>query len=140
MFHRPSVFLVIPLTVLSFCVHTLGKTAGPLPVRESFAFTHVTIIDTTGGPAKPDMTVIVSGRHIVEVRRTSEVRVPKGVRIVDATGKFLIPGLWDMNWHSLPDAQMRSFYFPLAIANGVTGVRDMFGDCMKGCERLSGHS
>ncbi len=49
--------------------------------------------------------------------------MPAGAQIVDATGKFLIPGLWDMHvhWYSR-DA------FTLFIANGVTGVRQMFGN------------
>ena len=52
-------------------------------------------------------------------------------RIIDATGQFLIPGLWDMHVHSafgnwFPGG--RDVILPLFIANGVTGVRDMGGD------------
>jgi len=43
---------------------------------------------------------------------------------VDATGKFLIPGLWDMHVHT----GRRDIFLPLYIANGVTGVRDRGGD------------
>ena len=42
--------------------------------------------------------------------------------MVDATGKFLIPGLWDMHVHMDAEESL-----PLYIANGVTGVRVMFG-------------
>ena len=44
--------------------------------------------------------------------------------MVDGTGKFLIPGLWDMHVHLWESTPM----FPLYLANGVTGVRDMGSD------------
>jgi hypothetical protein len=49
------------------------------------------------------------------------------VRIIDARGKFLIAGLWDMHVHALSKNQPDHF-FPLFVANGVTGIRDMGGD------------
>src|SRR2546425_2714873 len=69
------------------------------PQSKSFVFTHVTVIDATGAPAKPDMTVVISGNHIIELGRSGEIRISKDAQVVDATGKFLIPGLWDMHAH-----------------------------------------
>ncbi len=92
---------------------------------KSLAFIHVTVIDATGAPAKPDMTVLITGNQIAAVGKTAEVQLPKHAHVVDATGKFLIPGLWDMHGH-LTDATATAF--PLLIMNGVTGVRDMGGD------------
>jgi hypothetical protein len=103
----------------------------------SIVLTRVTVIDLTGAPPKPDMTLIISGNRIVELGKTKDVRVPEGAQVVDGAGKFLIPGLWDMHWHSnFIEQDTREFFFPLAVANGVTGVRDLFGDCLKGCEDL----
>ena len=88
----------------------------------ALVFTHVTVIDATGAPAKADMTVVINGDRVTELGRTRDVRIPKDAQTVDATGKFLIPGLWDMHVHwYLKD------YLPLFIANGVTGVRMMWG-------------
>ncbi len=84
------------------------------------AFTHVTVIDATGAPALPDMTVVIGGNRITEV--AERARVPKNAQVIDAAGKFLIPGLWDMHDHP-PDAE----YLPIFIANGVTGIRVMWG-------------
>ena len=61
----------------------------------SVVFNHVTVIDVTGAPSKSDMTVIISGNQISD--KTGNVRITKNARVVDATGKFLIPGLWDMH-------------------------------------------
>ncbi len=92
------------------------------PQSTRLVFTHVTVVDATGAPAKSDMTVVITGDRITEIGKTQSVRVPKGAQVVDATGKFLIPGLWDMHIHwFLQD------YLPLFIANGVTGARLMWG-------------
>ncbi len=85
-------------------------------------FTHVTVIDATGAEAKPDMTVVIRDGRIAELGRSGKIRPAKGARVVDASGKFLIPGLWDMHVHEWN----KEAFFPLFIANGVTGVRDMF--------------
>ncbi|HET6668610.1 MAG TPA: amidohydrolase family protein [Pyrinomonadaceae bacterium] len=103
------------------------KTKGQSPKtkdRFSLVFTHVNVIDVRGGPVQPDMTVVISGNSITALGKTKSVRLPKGAQVVDATGKFLIPGLWDMHVHALYPGRPE-FFFPLMIANGVTGVREM---------------
>jgi len=80
------------------------------------------VIDATGAAAKPDMSVVISGGRILELGRTGRVRLPKDALVVNASGKFLIPGLWDMHVHEWN----KEVFFPLFIAHGVTSVRDMF--------------
>ena len=72
------------------------------------------------------MTVLVRGTRIESVGASRSVRVPVGTRVIDATGKFLIPGLWDMHVHT--DVPGGRALLGLYVANGVTGVRDMDGD------------
>lgn len=78
----------------------------------------------TGAPPAADQTVLVSDGRITAVGPANQVTVPPGARTVDAAGKFLIPGLWDMHVHTSWD---RHFTAPLMVAHGVTGVREMFG-------------
>ncbi|HMF55105.1 MAG TPA: amidohydrolase family protein [Pyrinomonadaceae bacterium] len=94
------------------------------------AITHVTVIDATGAAAQADMTVVVTGDRITAVGRSASVKVPRGAMVVDGTGKFLIPGLWDMHVHTASSALTKNpkIFFPLFLANGITGVRDMGGD------------
>ena len=66
---------------------------------KSLILTHVTVIDATGSPAKPDMTVVIRDHRIIAIDRTS-APFPNDTEVVDATGKFLIPGLWDMHVHT----------------------------------------
>ena len=94
----------------------------------SIVLTHVTVIDTAGGTSQPDMTVVIDGDRITRVDKKRHARIPKMAKEIDATGKYLIPGLWDMHVHTffgnwIPGG--REVTLPLFIANGVTGVRDM---------------
>jgi imidazolonepropionase-like amidohydrolase len=93
--------------------------------NNAIAITRITVIDCTGAAARPNSTVVLTGGLISAVGPSGTVTIPPGARIVDANGKFLIPGLWDMHGH-LTDATADAF--PLLIMNGVTGVRDMGGD------------
>ena len=89
---------------------------------QSVAITGVTVIDATGAAPRPDMTVLISGGRIADLSRVGEVAVPEKAQVVNGAGKFLIPGLWYMHVHWNDAA-----YLPLFIANGVTGIRIMWG-------------
>ncbi|HEX6185808.1 MAG TPA: amidohydrolase family protein [Pyrinomonadaceae bacterium] len=104
-----------------------GAQTKPAAPSRPLVFTHATVIDTTGGPPKPDSTVVVAGNQIVAFGGTGRVRIPEGAQVVNAAGKFLMPGLWDMHFHTPGGEQAREIFLPLALANGVTGVRHMFG-------------
>ena len=95
------------------------------PQPKPLAITHVNVIDTTGGPSLPDMTVVVAEGRITAVGTSASLVVPNDALVLDGTGQFLIPGLWDMHMHVVNS--VRDLYFPLYIANGVTGVRVMWG-------------
>ncbi len=88
----------------------------------SVAIEHVSVVDIETGERVGDQTVVIRGNRIAGVGRANTVDIPNGARIVDGRGKFLIPGIWDMHVHALR-SPIR--VLPLAIANGITGVRDM---------------
>jgi imidazolonepropionase-like amidohydrolase len=93
--------------------------------------THVTVIDVAGGRAKPDRTVLILGGQITDIAEDAKIVVPRDARVMDASGKFLIPGLWDMHFHiahTFSANWARQVSVPLLVANGVTGIRDMGGD------------
>lgn len=95
----------------------------PLAIAQPVAITGVTVVDTAGGPSRPGMTIVVDGERIGAVARDGEAELPQGAELVDGSGRFAIPGLWDMHvhWHD-------SRYLTLFIANGVTGARLMASD------------
>ena len=95
-------------------------------LQTPIAFTHANVIDGRDSIPRRDQTVIVRGNRIVAAGAASAVAVPSGATIIDARGKYLIPGLWDMHVHTTLTGGRD--LLPLYVANGVTGVRDMAGD------------
>jgi imidazolonepropionase-like amidohydrolase len=84
------------------------------------ALVHANVVDVRDGSIARDVTVTIEGNRIASI--APGVRPPKGATVVDATGKYVIPGLWDMHVHWYEES-----YLPLFVANGVTGVRQMWG-------------
>jgi imidazolonepropionase-like amidohydrolase len=120
----------VPAKALAWIVAALLCT-GRATAQGPLVILHATVIDPGAASVRPDQAVVVRGDHIVTVANAAGFALPDHARLVDATGQFLIPGLWDMHVHSafgdwLP--QGRDVTLPLYIANGVTGVRDMGGD------------
>jgi len=115
--------IILPLVLVALFTLPFAKAQSQSQPK-SLVFTHVTVIDATGASPKPEMTVMMTGHRITVIGKTAGVRIPKDAQVIDATGKFLIPGLWDMHvhWYGYDKAYLRLF-----IANGVTGVRVMWG-------------
>jgi ketosteroid isomerase-like protein len=103
---------------------------------QALAITDVTVVDVREEVARPGMTVVISGDRIAAVGPSGSVAVPAHARVVDGTGRFLIPGLWDMHVHTGNDLNAREVVYPLYVAHGVTGIRNMSGDCFE-CPRAT---
>lgn len=114
--------VLLPIFVSFVLASSLVAQQNSTGKQKPLVFTHVTLIDVTRGPAQPNRTVVILGGHITEIGDSAKILVPQDSQVVEAKGKFLIPGLWDMHVHWFDKD-----YLPLFIANGVTGVRQMFG-------------
>jgi imidazolonepropionase-like amidohydrolase len=82
-----------------------------------------TLIDVTGKAATPNAVVLIEGDRIVAAGPRATTKIPDGAKIVDVTGKFLLPGLWDMHAHLY-----QSEFGPTYLAAGITTVRDVGND------------
>ncbi|MEX0734351.1 MAG: amidohydrolase family protein [Steroidobacteraceae bacterium] len=99
----------------------------------ALAIRDATVIDVRDGSLHPEHTVLVVGNRITAEGPTRQVMVPEDAKVVEAAGRYLIPGLWDMHVHSVSNVAVdrsqqvaaRDWHFPLFLAHGVTGVRDM---------------
>jgi len=89
----------------------------------------VTIIDVANGRKLPEMTALIKDGRIERIVASSAAAVPANYSIIDGRGQFLLPGLWDMHMHIIGEPML---YFPLFLANGVTGIRYMGGTIMPG--------
>ena len=103
----------------------------PLPemprpgVTGDFLVRNVAIVDVVNGRVVPGRDVVVRDGRISSIGTSLAGNRQHGFVVVEGTGKFLLPGLWDMHVHSLKISPQ--FTHPLSIANGVTGVREMWG-------------
>ncbi len=96
---------------------SLGK-----PLNNGLAFTRVNVFDTENRNMLMDQTVVIEGNTITAMGKDSTIGIPATADVINAQGKTLIPGMWDMHAH------VSSIDGPLNIAAGVTTVRDLAND------------
>ncbi|HEY8091495.1 MAG TPA: hypothetical protein VIF09_26705, partial [Polyangiaceae bacterium] len=96
----------------------LAQRLGARPPEAGLAITHARVLDVIAKRWLPDRTVVVKGGKIVSVAPSSKGDVPAGAETIDAGGKALIPGLWDLHGH-VDETQG-----PIYLAAGVTTIRD----------------
>ena len=97
----------------------------PQPASNVIAIRNVTVIPGDGAPAINDATVLIRNEYIASIGPAAETVIPAGARVIEARGKFLVPGFIEMHAHL---SKARASALGLFIANGVTTVRDMGGD------------
>ncbi len=117
---RPQICKPLAKFILLLLVSSLGATAQKN--SSTIVFRNVTLIDMKNDYPKPNMTVFVSGNRISKMGRN--IKIPKDVEVIDGTGKFLMPGLWDSYTYTLEAVKNNAPFFEMMIAHGVTGVRD----------------
>ena len=90
---------------------------------QSIALTGATLIDVTGKPVIKYSVVVIQGDRIVSAGPRSTTSIPAGARTIDMSGKFLLPGLWDMHSHFY-----QAEFGPTYLAAGITTARDVGND------------
>ncbi|HTS36955.1 MAG TPA: amidohydrolase family protein [Candidatus Solibacter sp.] len=119
---------------LSICLLFVLAASILLPAQSlpEVVIRNITVIDVAGGYLQTHRTVVVRDGKIAEVDDASAAASGKQHGItVNGTGKFLIPGLWDMHVHIVFGdwfPRGKEVTLPLFVANGITGVRDMGSD------------
>jgi len=98
----------------------------------NYLIRHVSVVDVASGTVTPDQSVAISGDRIggVGPDKLMSMRF-LGTRQIDATGKFVMPGLWDMHMHFGGGPELieeNKNLLPLYVAYGVTTVRDCAAD------------
>lgn len=109
-----------------FVLSLVSAACASLPANDRIAIEHVTVIDAVAG-ARQDQRVVIQGERIVSVGPMTMPAPPAG-RTVDGTGRFLIPGLWDMHVHFIYDEALTDAMPALFLDHGITSVRDTGGD------------
>jgi imidazolonepropionase-like amidohydrolase len=99
------------------------SAANPPVAAGTFALRGATIVNGTGAAPIDDGVIVVREGRIAAVGRGASTPIPAGVTVIDAAGKTIVPGLWDMHAHA---SQIE--WAPAYLAAGVTTVRDMGGE------------
>ena len=113
--------------VLATSCSTSKKPAPLVDPGHDLILKHVTIVDTLDGHLTPDMTVVIIAGKIASIEKNQALPyAPAGPPVIDATGKFLVPGFTDAHTHILhsPEATKDE---ALMLANGITAFRQMDG-------------
>lgn len=140
-----SVGWVLSVVLIS-CTGRSGSDLGSVaPPSRTVAIVGATIIDGTGEPAVDSGVIVIREGRIRAVGPAGDVRVPTGIEVIDATGRFLLPGFIDAHAHVAlgpvtigrsddgptmsmavdPEVARRSL--PSLLAHGITTIRDPGG-------------
>lgn len=105
-------------TLCALCVAMAGS---PAAAQSGYLVRDVAVVDVEAGVVRPGRNVTVVGDRIRGVSPAAVVSPPEGVEVIDGSGLYLMPGLFDAHVHL---AAGGNAFGPLLIANGVTCVRD----------------
>jgi tetratricopeptide (TPR) repeat protein len=108
------------LSGLVFAAH--GALAASAAPSRPVAFVHAAVVPMDEPRLLRDQTVVVSGGRIVALGDSAATPVPKGAEVVDATGRYVMPGLADMHVHLYTPQELT-----LYVVNGVTTVFNLNG-------------
>ena len=101
----------------------VGTAASMLAQTDAtIAIANVAVVDVAQGTTRSDQTILISGNRIIHIGPAASVRIPSRGDVLDGSGKFLIPGLWDMHSHVVGFGMTS---LELCLAQGVTSIRDM---------------
>jgi hypothetical protein len=86
----------------------------------------VTIVDTRTGKLMPGMSILTGARKILAIVPSDKMIRDASIPVIDAAGKFALPGYNDMHVHLL-DQENSSALLALMLTRGITGIRQMSG-------------
>lgn len=98
---------------------------GTVPAVATLEIRHATVIDPATGTEEADRCIRIAGDTITSV---SDCAPTPDVPALDARGRYVIPGLWDMHVHAVWHPDVYERFFEEFIDFGVVGIRDMGGD------------
>lgn len=120
-----------PVAVLLLALASTVAAASAAAEPADLLIHSATIIDVRNGTLHPARTIVVRSGTIVAVGDRELGRRFDAAHTIDAAGRFLMPGLWDMHVHFGGGSELvaeNQALLQLYVANGVTTVRDAAGD------------
>ena len=126
------------LAAAAFVASLLGACASgdpspgvpPIDVAQGTVIDNITVVDTRDGSTSPGMTLVLGQGRIARMLPTAPLRplrLASGVTRVDGSGQYVVPGYLDMHTHAMPAPGQPQTHWPVLLAHGITGVREMSG-------------
>lgn len=121
--HRTILYVSwLPIAVLGLP----SEAPAQVPAQRTTAFVNANVVPMDRESVLADYTVVVSSGRIVDMGPSASVDPPSDALVIDAGGKYLMPGLAEMHGH-MPGGDIEETVMFLYVANGVTTVRGMLG-------------
>src|SRR5262249_18119250 len=113
-----------PATEARGAAHRKSGTTPSPPL----VLSNVTIIDGRGGKPRAGQTVVIRDGRIAQIGATGRAPLPKGAKVLDLTGHYVIPGLINSHVHLPEKRQELEKYLQTLFESGTTAVRDLGGN------------
>ena len=124
-----DLFFLISITLLLSCNSNQNEIGS-----DDIVIQDVNVVNVENGEIQEQMTLVIRNGRISLIEEAGKIRMSNSDHIVYGRGKYLIPGLWDMHTHLINEPYTRKVFYPLFIANGITGIRVMAADCFEPCD------
>lgn len=116
---RESIHKLFLFTAVLLLWFTPVRVAGQGGLATALVIEGGTLIDGNGGAPVRDVLIIVQGNKITNVSRKGQVSYPANAQVIQADGKFIVPGLWDSQ------VNYAWFWGEAMLVNGVTSIVDI---------------
>ena len=117
---------VSTLSALSLCTALIIGCAQDAPESVDLAIRNVTVIDAVN-PIRRNQTVLIDDGRIIDIVGSDTASETQAEEQIDASGQYLIPGLWDFHVHFTFDKRFTDAMAGLFLYHGITNVRDTGG-------------
>ena len=114
------------LTTLALCTALIVGCAQDASEPVDLSIRNVTVIDAVN-PIRRNQTVLIDDGRIIDIVDSNTAPEAPASQKIDATGRYLIPGLWDFHVHFTFDKRFTDAMAGLFLYHGITNVRDTGG-------------
>lgn len=87
---------------------------------------NINVIDVENGEILEGLSIGIKGNRIAKIFMSSENTTWLAEKTIDGSGKYILPGLWDMHVHLFDNGKPNFWKLQMMLTHGVTGVREMF--------------
>jgi hypothetical protein len=115
---RERIVQLLGLWLVALCgVGGIGPAA--LAQQPALVIEGGTLIDGNGGAPISDAVVVIEGNRITNVSRLGQASYPPNAQVIDARGKYVLPGLWDAM------VSYQWYYGEIMLNHGITSTIDV---------------